>query len=205
VRPGRLWRDIDIHDPPRVGPLLVMVCLAIALFASANATTFGVNSWNLNRIPWVRGWVATSADLWDLPGFVIRAHVDPESYVMVPGVTLWCVFSCCALLIFRQSMRLYKVRTVHVVRVWAHAVPLMLPVAFAGFVTCVILAEWAGPAWLDDELVVLACAFPVYVLWSLRQGYRHYLHMPHASAVAVASQLVAIMATVAAMVTLYLR
>jgi len=45
------------------------------------------------------------------------------------------------------------------------------------------------------------CAI-LFTTWSLRQAYRHYLHMPHSLAVALASQVIAVSATLTLLVVL---
>ena len=44
------------------------------------------------------------------------------------------------------------------------------------------------------QAALMFCLF-LFTIWSLRCAYRHYIRMPHSLAVAVLSQLMAVMAT----------
>ena len=54
-----------------------------------------------------------------------------------------------------------------------------------------------GPAFAGHVFAIIVLLSVSHVIWSLRQGYRHYLRMPHGLSVAVASQIIAFLGTAA--------
>ena len=99
-------------------------------------------------------------------------------------------------------MRKCKVRTAHVVRVWAYASAAFIPLAVFGFLATFVFAAafsstggWQGRSsrwWMyDDTYLFFALAALLHATWAIRQGYRHYLRMPHSIGIAIASQIIA--------------
>lgn len=201
LRPSKLWARFNIHDPPQVKPLLALVVVSLLLFAFLAGALDGFSSWFW---PWWN-WGRPTVGRWpvlldDLPRYVLRAFKSAIPYSGIL-VVVWTLTSLAALMVFRQSMRRFKVRTVQVLRVWAHAVPLMLPGAallfFLGVSIRINLTVYVGifVSTVPDILAVLVFLF--YVTWSLRCGYKTYLRMDHSLAVGIASQLMATLGAVA--------
>lgn len=196
LRPGKLWGKFEIQDPPQPIPLLVLAVMGLMALVVSFSVLAGLQRWlsiwygmrKARPGSWGPGW-------FDLPRFIFDAFTDSAPTLALLA-TLWVVTSFAALMVFRQSMWRWKVRTVHVLRVWAHAVPLMLVTVVLGVAMLSYLSIfWRSSHWeIAMELVLVM--LPVHVIWSLRCGYRRYLRMPHALAVAVASQLMAMLATI---------
>lgn len=193
LRPGKFWRSIDIHDPPQVSPLIVMVAVGLMFFTLWVPMFYGVNTWLYTGL-WVPGVGWTAPSVGKLPADVLRRVLDPSAYTPLLVVATWCATSFVALMIFRQSMRLCKVRTVHVLRVWAYGVPLMLPLAMVAVSVLLWGTTVSMGIWLSEVIIpMIPLVFLAHVIWSLDRGYKHYLRMPHSSAVAGASQIVALL------------
>jgi hypothetical protein len=104
----------------------------------------------------------------------------------------WPWLTLTALMIFRASMRLAKVRAVHVLRCtlyscdaapWlALGVAMLVPPA-------VVYLDWGRYIGFED-LTVVAPLFAAATLWRLSAAYRHYLQFDHPVATAAASQAV---------------
>ncbi len=198
--PRSLWRLIDIHSPPNVKPLTVMALAAIVVFAVLAPACVGATNW-------LSAWICNGRETAWGTFYYLRRPLYQEivaagSSAAVSAIVLfsiaWCATSLASLLLFVQSMRRYKVRPGHVLRVWAYCVPLktvLLPAVFAP--ACAIDSYFSYP--LNYVEVFAATALPgmLHVVWSLREGYKTYLHMDHSWAVAVASQMVALLAALA--------
>jgi ribosomal protein L37E len=188
--PGRLWRTLDLHDPPQVGALWVMV--AISTFASAIVwpILFALNVW-IRR--WIWGWWGPTPRVGELFSMILEDMASLRVYEPFGQGALWCLTSFASLMIFRQSMKQCKVRVVHVFRVWTYAVVLVLPVALTSLLS-VLSALW----WFDlterQYLLVFCVVFVAlcsFGVWLLCEGYKRYLRMPHSFGVALASQVIA--------------
>lgn len=200
LRPTKFWKRIDIHDPPQVVPLLIWVLMCLVAFAVSVAVTTGIAQWlprymyALSRPARFRrtGWA-------QLPSWVLRVASNPEFARVVVSVLAWTVFSLVALLVFRQSMRRCRIRTVHVIRVWAYSTPTMLVVAGVTTVIVEILkAELTrGRSRFPFEILV-GGVFVAYVMWAQRCAYRHTIRMAHSFGVAICAQLMAVLATMSA-------
>ncbi len=195
LRPGKFWKSIDIHDPPQVAPLLVMTVVMLVAITFACVVMYGIDIW-IWQSGWIPrsqgGWVQSTPRIAELPEYLLRAAGDRNAYYILVPMLFWISASFLALMVFPQSMRLCKVRPTQVLRVWAHALLPIVPVACAiGFAYgCVI--GWRGyPRSLDRLLALLVLA---HATWSLRCGYKTYLCMPHSIWIAVASQIIAVLA-----------
>ncbi len=209
LRPQRLWQHVDIHDRPPVKALVGLAAASILLTVFVALGSSTVVMWATSRPfvqtptgQWAPGPLQIS-DLW-------RTMLEMLATILeiTPAILSWCGSSFLALIVFRQSMRLCKVRTGHVVRVWAYAVPLPM--------TCLSVAVvvWAGVGWavaswaprheLTHHLlrcvylaspIVIPVGFAAFVIWSIWCGYRHYIGMRHAFWVALAAQVMAVLLT----------
>ena len=193
--PGRFWKSMDIHDPPQTRPLLIMVLLGFVVILLELAILPGVEAWVWN-VPWQRtasGWVQQSPKLADLPLNLLKSAGDLNSYLVIRSLVPWLVVSFLSLLLFPQSMRMARVRLVHVLRVWAHAllptVPLVIAASFIFSAACALTGTW----YRDSVDGICAGIVLGHVLWSTRCAYKFYLRMPHAIGIALASQLIAVL------------
>ncbi len=201
TRPRVLWSTIEIHDPPRPGPLAVLVLLACLVFFVLAPLSDVLSAWNTQRRLPIYG----SFGLAQFIPFVRLGLSQGFIYYFPLAVLVWAMAVLMALMIFRQSMRRCRVRTAHVVRVWAYALPLMLPIVPVFRYICRYGEGSIRPYWFPDPQPYAAGVFIAFVIWSLRQGYRRYLRMPHSLAVAVASQVVALLATATFVVWMSLK
>jgi ribosomal protein L37E len=193
LRPAKLWAKFDIYDPPRLVPLLVLSFVGLAGFWLILGLLTGLDRWCEAL------WWAAGAGRWaDVSEYIVRALSDRILCSVVLTVAVWLAASFASLMILRQSMRLCRVRTVHVLRVWAHAVTLIpAAVVVAGFALwgLVWLLDAAHPAFCPEMRLLPILAVLAYAVWSLRCGYGTYLRMAHAWGVAIATQSMAVLAT----------
>jgi len=195
VRPKRFWAELNIHDPVPVRPLLAMTMIAAMLSACVGLIVFVVSFWlwfSIRRVNWVEAFQFSS-----LVRFLISALEDRGFREAVFVNVLWCFLCIFALLIFQQSMRRCRVRTGHVIRVWAYAVTrgllsipltLLLFCALRPLVTSVYVIEALA-------ILVVGCVVVANAGHAIFRGYRDYLKMDHSLAVAISSQLMAVPAT----------
>ncbi len=195
VWPPNFWRRFDIHDPPQVGPLLSLVVLSLAVLFVLIVLLSGLDKWVWMRL-WVSRRVGATGGAWgDLPWYLLGKIAARETYTTLLTAVAWVGMNFAALMVFRQSMRRCKVRTVHVIRVWAHATSLMLPVvviiiSFTGFTIA-----FAGIRHIPGTELMVTLLFLAHVTWSGSCAYRTYLRMPHSLAVAIAAETMAVLAT----------
>jgi hypothetical protein len=71
----------------------------------------------------------------------------------------------------------------------------MLPVPVVCAFACLYISAGLAGIYLPGMPAVVTFGLLAHVTWSVWWGYRRYLRMPHASAVAVTSQLMAALAT----------
>ena len=193
--PARLWRLIDIHDPPQIVPLALTVAVAVVAVLIMAPALFGLYEWSYWRL--VPGFAPPRYG--DLPSFLLQGGLfNAAAYRFPLIIVTWAATSFAALMVFRQSMRRCRVRTVHVMRVWVYAAVCILPLVplfeyAAGYVIDYLrirAGRWSSPNIEPFAMIPLL----LFVLWSIRHGYRHYLRMPHGLGIAVASQIIALLA-----------
>jgi len=128
-----------------------------------------------------------------LPLHCLDAAKDSIPYLYLEHVLLWWCCTFLALLVFQQSMRRCKLRTVHVVRITIFAQFPILPITAAAALTAMTLNIFGVFPRIDfHRWFILAAA--LFVLWSLYCGYARYAKMKHAVAVVMASQIIALLA-----------
>ncbi len=125
LRPRKLWRLADVHDPLATGNLALLALLAVLLFV---------------LVPWGIDYVGTAT----LEALDQRFHLtvarwrrwSPYTTIQSMAPISWQIFLVAwfaalfsAQMIFRQSMRKCKVRNHHVFRAWVYA---LLPVMIVG-------------------------------------------------------------------------
>lgn len=190
LRPGKFWKSIDIHDPPQAAPLFLMTVVMLAAITFAFVVMHGIEVWT-----WRSGWTRTLGPrIAELPQCLLRAAGNPYAYYNLVPVLFWISASFLSLMVFPQSMRLCKVRTAQVLRVWAHALLPIVPVACAIGFAHAWLNGWPR-SWSSTPLAgLLALLVLAHATWSLRCGYKMYLRMPHGMGIAVTSQMIAVLA-----------
>ncbi|MCH7592653.1 MAG: hypothetical protein IH989_07740 [Planctomycetes bacterium] len=200
--PGTFWRSIDIHSPPHIGRLLAQVAISLAIVILGVPVWLGLLEWVSTVFLNVLGMgVATMiSSIAELPMIVFGFAVLPEVYGW--GLALggtWLTASLLALLVFQQSMRRAKVRFPQVLRAWSGSVlvPLLLALPTATVIVAYVLLDvYFGIGRESQSFLPWFGVLPLgHAVWSLRQSYKFYLRLPHALAVALCSQGIAILAT----------
>lgn len=208
LRPGSFWRNIDLHDPPKPGPLNFLLLFQVLIAYAFITVTLGTASF----LYWVRFYQTNyrgvpkrilSVGFWFES--VSSVVLEREFLLAVFAMLSWWALTFLGLLVFQQSMRLCRVRTAHVHRVCVYAVGAGLPIFVLSLtvVTGLILFDVMSFRYLDLLLPVTIGAYILHVTWSVRQGYRHYLKLRHSLAVAVTDQIMALLASMCA--TLFLQ
>ena len=131
-----------------------------------------------------------------VPKLVADIVSQPALWCSYLVVALWWTMSFGALLVFQQSMQRCRVRTAQVMRVCAYAFFAILPLVplFLAVLVCASSLVARG-AFLHP--IVFACGVPlpvVGVILFIWAGYKRYLRMPHGLAIAIASQVIAVLA-----------
>lgn len=201
LRPRLFWKEISIQDPPRPAPLALFVffqLIATLLTIVAYKTIFSLG---LTRSI-VRGTgFGKTPSILDLPSIVGNQFSDPHTYLMLGLIALWFIFTVLSLLVFQISMRLCQVRFAHVFRVCAYSALTFVPIYVLGFVILGEVIEFLRRSGLLSRGLVadiIGFGFLLAILilptYSILNGYRHYIRMPHSPGVAICSQIMAILA-----------
>ena len=210
LRPGKFWRTIDIHDPPRTGGLILFLAVAgVILIASMPAAAVlakaATLAWDKLLYPaaWVGFSVSRVGSSWT---YVSRSYWSPWMRGLgwygdwLWFVAVWFVAGFLALLILRRSMAKAKVNARHVFRAYVYAT---LSVTSGQILYCLVvfMLDVCAIRWpifyrhpIGDAVAI---AFP-FVVWfwtvrSLALGYKLYIRMKHAWAVAISTQLIAVL------------
>ncbi len=195
LRPKRFWSRLDIHDPPQVRPLVFMAAITLFIFAVTLSVCIGIESWLWSAQAWMWARRGAAASLAELPSAIITAFGDRDFYTTLVSATVWMILSPVALLVFQQSMRLCKIRASHLIRVGVYSALLILPgIAVVGLLPPLLQTHRLFSRFFDISLFLAAFVL-AYVIWSIRCAYVHYLRMPHAAAVAITSQAMAVLGT----------
>lgn len=214
MRPSTHWRRVDLHDRPPVQALAWLAAVVVVLFTlvlSVHAVLM-VFLWQplpTRNFAWPNlGW----ADRVSVMAALVMQEAWSWVAPWVATIGVWCVSGLGSLMIFRQSMRIYKVRTGHVVRVWCYSVVMPVSLLSVGMLIWVeawcAANRWGGRWWVGRAassellmmgLVVLMSTCAGFAIASLRHAYESYLGMDRAIWVGVASQVVAGLATATVM------
>jgi len=194
LSPKMLWRTIDIHDPPRIGALLVMAFFFIVVFSVGAVLFNDVCDW-------------LGAILGDLIGqrlMYFRGWGGPLEWETGFGLLIlsigWLGGVLGLLSTLRWSMAACRIKPAHVLRatvysfVPAAAIPAVMVVTLFVYDAFMAIPMGVTPA-LDKGLGVLVAlvnyGFALFaVVWPLRSlahAYRSYIRMPHAWGVAIAA------------------
>ena len=176
LRPRKLWSLHDVHDPPKLVPLLVLVVLQWVLFNYGWDSLAGLALWGMNRL-------ATAYETGQR--FTYFSRMGPAFFT---HVALWHLLTFLSFFVFVQSRRLYRIRWPHILRVYVHSTV---------FASCLTLA-WIVLEWLIDfsllcipplrsqvpgrlYVIVGQALFVIGLLATWRHiwvGYRDYLKVP---------------------------
>lgn len=199
LRPKQFWKSIDMHDPPQLQPLLIWT--ATLLLGTGAAFPLMIGLLDAQRII-LDAWTVGSIPRWsDILRITFEKLFNWKAWVLLGFLFWWWFVSFCSLMILRQSMRIYNVRTAHVIRICSAALTPAIPLALAFvylYYSLLFYLDSAGLVlpnlWLFQAGPMLALGFLIHVIWSLRNGYLIYAKIPHAFAVAIASQIIACLA-----------
>ncbi len=197
LRPGKFWREFDIHDPPQVKPLLVAPLLTPILAVMICWTAVPIGEW---AVDWYR-YSANAGLGFNLSQFSMYWQASTSLSSLWMGgvlVAVWLVSSLATLLILRQSMRRSRIRSTHALRAWAYSTCGLILPGLAAFLTyrliLYMLDRWSLPN-IDIAAMIIVSVL-IHSVWSLRCAYRHYLRMPHSLAIAVVAQAVAMLVSI---------
>jgi hypothetical protein len=199
LRPWKLWRTVDLHDPVRVRPLFVLLIVAgLAFWIGGAIPSFVVevvDHVRLSRRLGGRG-IPFPGLTASLPEY-LRFSLGHYALRGLGGtVATWGVLTFAALLVFQPSLRRCKVRTTHVFRVCAFALIGIAPIAaFVVFAVETLFRVFGIYARGVDFTVVAFFLVVAYGVCSVALAYRRYLRMPHSIGVVIASQIMALLAT----------
>lgn len=191
LRPRLLWEQLDIHDRPRIGPLFVMTaCAALSLIAVVPILRALHSSAMYASVYWpIMTWAERGEEFLY---YLQRAYTSADTYVPPLYLGTWSSLTLGSLFLFQQSMKLFRIRSAQVVRVWAYCVPLPASIAFLVLACVGIVCTFVGFNPRHVEFVVFGVVAPpaLYAIFLLSQGYKQYLKMPHAWGVALAAHLI---------------
>lgn len=199
--------------------LTLLVTFSTAVIKSLYALLYIPTNqfWNWYSVGTPYGMMIENAWSWSPGGTapVVDSCLAPWAYGWqvlgwaVIAILIWFVGGLGALLVLRQSMAACRVRFGHVFRAFIYSV---IPIGFTLMACCLLaalgdLAQVAGlPVVIADKELMYPFVYPLAVLfaWSLTtraiaRAYREYIRMPHALAVAVLTQIVAIVFTATVM------
>lgn len=128
LNPRRFWRRVDLHDPPAVGALaglMLASCVAVGL---AGPILGGTGLWVDWWVDVVRGGGGRTPTIGDLFSSIADGFRYMHGFRAGAEAFIWLVGGFGALLVFRQSMRRCRVRTVHIVRVCAYSGGMIMPI-----------------------------------------------------------------------------
>lgn len=188
--PPKIWRFVDLHDPPRLRALVAFVLIMHAAFYLCASLLVTVEIMLAGGL----GIGATASFGALVQNFAARLVEAMSGRFGVEEAfwlfACWTVCTLLALLVFQQSMRRSKVKAGHVLRVAVFATQ-AIPILVLLVVHGLLISESVG--WIRG---VPGDAYPLFfvllfAIWSIRRAYRDYLRIPHSLAVAIASQLMA--------------
>ncbi len=220
-RPWKLWRMVELHDPPKVGPLIALLVIGLVLSVAVPlGVAYGgealVEYVNSKAVPpWkVRMLVQLNVPPTGFPkaislGIPLRTCVWWADGDRLATLSMWIGAGFLTLLVLRQSMQRCRVRTVHVLRVIVLSV---FPwCAFALLYSAALILGIALEATLGTGLYYVAMGRVLHEMWlaplwmilAVGLGYQYYIRMAHAWWVAIVAQTIAVMLVIAIWPNLY--
>ncbi len=221
LRPWKLWRIIDIHDPPSEPGLAILLVTATFFWLASSLAVAGFAWWIIAELevlsipPQFRpaGFGAAFASGYgyaNSPGLIGDSVFRPRTAailaVMLAG-GLAAGFG--SLLTLRQSMRLCKVRSIHIARAFFYSLIslftglTLLYLAIAAVDIGLVLLRNFNVTWWkvrDRAGVLISCVLVAIAFWfvmSIALAYRRYIRMKHAWWVAILTQAIAFLVMLA--------
>jgi len=214
MRPWKLWRMVDIQDPPLTAGSVIFFGLLVGTYlfsgfveAVTAATCYEVIMLNVTggQMVSVGEYFYISSDgSNNLVSMTISVFNARHGWNLGVALLYWSLASFLSLMLLRQSMKQCCVRTAHISKLCIYA---MVPVAMGTlfhfsllFVSDVSIAigtflKWDNPYCLCSILNNMCNMIwlPVWLMTvtSIAMGLRCYIQMKHAWGVALVSQLIA--------------
>lgn len=199
MRPKKLWTAVEIHDPVRWGPLVVasiMTMIAMALLIVAGLIVEGSMQYLV--------WYSSNGATWRAQGNpyfrwivrnTLRFVLEPKFYIVLWGYfSLWQFSTWTALLIFRQSMRKYRIRPVHTFRIATYsAVVVWMGITLAA-IAGTFIPSLPGRG-IESPTLFIASCFLLHSIRSCALSHRDYLRMDHPWSVSAAAHVIAVLLT----------
>jgi len=194
LRPRWLWSTMSLHDPPRVGALLILwlacavLLIAIPVGLSAGFTELTVILWRrqYNNAPFFAPW---------RPSF---NRVDAA--FAVGGLAIWVAVMFLTLASMHWSLKACRVRRAHVFRVCLYVIPPVIPLLLMLFVLMFVLDMLFMHNWIAQRTAYLVVGvsglagvamFLAYAAMHIGYAYKRYIGMKHAWGVAIAANIAA--------------
>ncbi|MBI1826340.1 MAG: hypothetical protein HY287_02725 [Planctomycetes bacterium] len=210
LRPRKFWRTMQLHDPPQRVPLVcqLLISLVLLLFTITLVHVFDLVAWPV----WVAYMQGGQIPISYTVSNALRTILSLPPLQFPILIAAWWATSFGALLIFQQSMRRFSLRTVHVLRIVAYTMPATVIIAtivsdlMVNIVVGSRYVSYSNGSWIftgstrygantADEVYFFAGVLVIlHVVWSLRCAYKYHLKMPHSFGVAIAAQIIAILA-----------
>jgi hypothetical protein len=112
------------------------------------------------------------------------------------ALLLWPWLTFAALMIFRYSLRLARIRSIHVLRCAIYASDAATVVLLVSVLIFPSEDRFVGPfSGALSGLIFTSFIFAIFVSWRLGNAYKHYLRFRHPLSTAIASQVIVFLAT----------
>ncbi len=181
ARPFRLWSSYDVHDPPQLIPLVLMILVQFAMFY-----------WGWDVIAVGATWFMDNLARWNDSNqtFVYNLRLSNNDMVFL---AYWYFATFLSFQVFILSKRRFRVRWQQTLRVFVHAT---CPLACATMAWCMVEMcmdigllvkpglRWSGSDYYMAGRIVLfsLAALSCFYVWV---GYARYLEMPRGWGVAI--------------------
>lgn len=213
LRPWKMWRVIDLHDPPRLAILVLFSGLLLLLTGIVVLAhhVYLILFWRMRALSyratapssWMDYWVFGSLD-------EIYSIGTCKFWLTIIFVSLtWSSLVLLGILVLQQSLRRARIKTGHILRVVVYACITAVP-AYAGLgavplaVESLILLIGGESAWrrarfvlsdfpIEQQLVPATCL--TFATLALAIAVRCYLRLRHPVGVAVGAMLIGLFGT----------
>lgn len=204
LRPKKFWSMLDLHDPPQTKPLLAMNLIAITLQMLILVTSIAIFFLLMEYVlPGVNGTRVTGriTGIGNLITGLFYLMTNSEIYSIIITTSVWVLTSFVSLLVFQQSMKRYKILTIQVFRVWAYSTPFypittLIIISLVSYILLIIgfMTDLRiGFVYIGWLIIPTALFCYLYVIRFIQVAYSDYLRMNHGLAVAISSQIMAIL------------
>jgi len=200
IHPRRLWSTISLHDPPRVGALLILwiACAAVMVGLPAALGEVYQRLIAVMENPWTSS--ASFFGSWRGQPFGVG-----EAVFAVLALAAWCGVMFLTLASMHWSLKACRVRRAHVLRVCMYVPPFVM-IMPAGLYTIMFIADVLVVHRFVDQRIALFLVqaflslgnLAVFVCSIIHVGiaYKRYIKMRHAWGIAIAASLAALLAAI---------